>query len=128
MEMVILAVVIVLALCLGSGAGILVLADGRVSAAAAAAARAASQQSRPQAADTAARQAAAATLDQAGTTCTPDVRVDTSHFEPGGVVEVSVRCRVELAGLALAGFPAHRDLHATARAPLEQHRSYGSTS
>ncbi len=125
-EMVILGAVIVVTLCLGVGAGTLVLADGRVSAAAASAARAASLESSPQAATTAARSAATRTLGDAGTTCTPTigVDVDTSQFRAGGRVQVQVRCRVDLSLVAIAGFGAHRDLTATAAAPLEQHRSF----
>ncbi|GLY19586.1 hypothetical protein LWF15_24280 [Kineosporia rhizophila] len=123
-EMVILAVVVATALCLGIGAGTLVLADGRVSAAAAAAARAASQQNHPAAAAAVARASAQQVLTDSGTTCIPDVDVDTSQFRPGGRVDVQVNCRVDLTPVAIAGFPAHRTLSASAGAPLERHRSY----
>ncbi len=123
-EMVILGAVAVVALSLGSGAGMLVLADGRVSAAASAAARTASQQATPAQAASAAHETAQRTLAQAGTSCGLTVEVDTSQFRPGGRVDVLVRCRLDLAPVAIAGFAAHRDLTATAGAPLEHHRSF----
>ncbi len=126
--MVILAVIVITVLCLGIGAGTLVLADGRVSAAAAAAARAASQESAPQAATQAAQAEAENVLSGPGNSCIPDVEVDTSRFHAGGRVDVTVHCRVDLTVVAIAGFPAHRTLSATASAPLEQHRSFRSAS
>ncbi|GLY19945.1 hypothetical protein Kisp01_69590 [Kineosporia sp. NBRC 101677] len=125
--MVILGAVVVVALCLGIGAGRLTLADGRVEAAAAAAARAASQESSPSAATAAAQEMARTTLSEAGTTCAPTVAVDTSNFEAAGRVNVTVRCRVNLSLVAIAGFDAHRTLSASSAAPLEQHRSYHSS-
>ncbi|GAB3284054.1 hypothetical protein [Kineosporia babensis] len=128
MEMVILAAVAVTALCLGIGAGTLVLANGRIDAAAAAAARAASLQYSPRQAASAARDTAEQVLTDSGTTCRPDVKVDTGRFGPGGQVDVHVSCRVNLAPVSIAGFPSHRDVDASASAPLERRRLYQDRS
>lgn len=70
-----------------------------------AAARAASLQRDPTTAQTAATDAALANLGDGRVTCTPlVVNVDTSGFEPGGSVTVTVYCTVDYADLA-AGFP-----------------------
>ncbi|GAB3259997.1 hypothetical protein [Kineosporia babensis] len=127
-EMVILGAVVVVVLCLGMGAGTLVVADGRVSAAASAAARAASLESNPGNAGAAARAAAQRTLEDAGTACVPVVDLNLSQFGPGGHVDVEVTCRIDLTLFSIAGFAPRRDLTASAGAPLEQRRTFGGRS
>ncbi|MBT0774270.1 ATP/GTP-binding protein [Kineosporia sp. J2-2] len=126
-EMVVLFSLVPVFLVMGIGAGRLVLADGRVSAAAAAAARAASLETSPAAARQAATRFATSTLKDTGTTCSaghPGVSVDTGDFHAAGRVTVTVTCRVDLGIARAAGFGPHRDLSATAGAPLDARRSY----
>lgn len=89
------------------------------------AARAASQARSPVAATAAAQQTATASLATAGVTCgDPGVAVDTSDFVPGGVVTVTVSCRLDLSdAAALLAVGASRTLSATATAPLDVYRS-----
>jgi hypothetical protein len=70
-----------------------------------AAARAASLQRDPVTAQAAASDAAAGNLGDGRVTCTPlVVTVETSSFEPGGSVTVTIYCTVDYVDLA-AGFP-----------------------
>ena len=50
------------------------------------------------------------------------VDVDTAAFRPGGQVEVTVHCTVELSRLALAGLPGSVTLASSSRSPLETYR------
>ena len=70
-----------------------------------AAARAASLHRDPASAQQAAVEAAEANLGDGRVTCTPlVVNVDTSGFQPGGSVTVTISCTVDYTDLA-AGFP-----------------------
>ena len=53
------------------------------------------------------------------------LRTDTSEFEPGGSVAVSVTCQVSLADLDLLGLPGSTTRTATARAPIDLYRGTG---
>jgi Flp pilus assembly protein TadG len=97
-----------------------------VEQAAAAAARSASLTSTPGAAAKAARDTAAASLDDAGMSCaTLDTAVDTSALRAGGQVQVTVTCHADLSDLALTGVPGSAELASSAAAPLERFRPIG---
>ena len=88
------------------------------------AARAASLARSPAAAVTAAQSTADAALSGAGINCLdPQVSTDISDFRPGGIVTVSVACRVDLSQAALLGIPASRTLTASASSPVDVWRS-----
>ena len=89
------------------------------------AARAASQTRTPAAAAAAAQQTATASLATAGVGCAnPAVSVDTSDFVPGGVVTVTVSCRLDLSdAAALLAVGDSRTVRATSSAPLDAYRS-----
>lgn len=91
----------------------------------AAAARAASLDNTPSRAAIDARRAAGDTLTQAGMSCENlQVAVDTSRFRPGGAVNVTVRCTVDLSRLALAGLPGSVTLSSSSTSPLENFRDF----
>ncbi len=89
------------------------------------AARAASLTRNPAAATLAAQQAATAALAHAGVDCAdPSVAVDTSDFAPGGVVTVTVSCRLDLSyAAALLATGDQRTLTATASSPIDTYRA-----
>ena len=89
------------------------------------AARAASLTRSPAAATLAAQQAATAALHHAGVDCAdPSVAVDTSDFAPGGVVSVTVSCRLDLSyAAALLATGDQRTLTATASSPIDTYRA-----
>ena len=101
-----------------------VAAEG-VTQAAAVAARAASMERDAGQAQAAARAAAATTLAAAGTSCAggPSVAVSASTWDAGGVVAVTVTCRIE--GIASIGATG-RTVSGHARATIDSYRSYGS--
>ena len=53
------------------------------------------------------------------------VATDTSRFAPGGLVTVTVTCRVPLADLALLGIPGAKTLSASYPAPIDTYRATG---
>jgi Flp pilus assembly protein TadG len=111
-----------------------VAAGGRVSnaadatnQAARAAARIASIQRDPNLAETAATNAARATLDSKGLSCgTMTVAVDTDGLlRPLGqpaTVTATVSCQVKLAALAFPGIPGDRTVTATFTSPVDPNR------
>ena len=106
--------------------GRLATAEGQVEGAARDAARAASARRSVTAAGQAARVEAEASLQDGGVSCRRlDVRADTSQFEPGGSVAVTVTCQVSLADLDLLGLPGSTTRTATARAPIDLYRGTG---
>ena len=122
-ELVLLAPVFLILLLFVVGVGRLADAHGQLVGAARDAARAASQTRDPAAAASAAKAAAAADLAGDGITCARfAVSTDTSKFRPGGVISVEVTCTTRLADVAMAGFPGHKTLGASATAPLETYR------
>lgn len=122
-ELAILAPVLVLLLLFVVTVGRLVLARQEVDAAAADAARAASIADSPGAAVQAASDAASGDLAGHGVTCSPfDASVDTSHFTPGGEVNVELRCTASLAGLSLLRLPGTETLVSSATAPIDLYR------
>ena len=97
----------------------------RVDDAAHQAARAASLTRTPAAATRAAEQAATAALSHAGVGCVdPAVVVDMSDFTPGGLVTVTVSCRLDLSyAAALLAAGDLRILTATASSPIDTYRA-----
>jgi Flp pilus assembly protein TadG len=126
LELIILAPVIILMICMMIAAGRLAIAHGSVSAAARDAARQASIERSPQAAQAAAFSSAASTLAAENLNCTPSISLNTSQFaRPVGqpaVVSATVRCRVSLSDLILPGLPGSVMLHATFTSPLDPYR------
>ena len=122
-ELVLLAPVFLVILCLVVGLGRVEEARGRVEGAARDAARAASLARTPAAATAAAEAAAEGNLHDAGLACTAvAVTTDTAAFTPGGTVTATVSCTADLADLALSGLPGATTLSAAAAAPVEAFR------
>ena len=115
-----LAVVLLFVLFGREGAG----AEG-VTHAAAVAARAASLERSAGAAEAAAAQAASSTLAATGMACAggPAVAVSASEWAPGGVVSVTVTCRIAGVGAIGAG---DRSVSGSARATIDRFREFGS--
>lgn len=102
-------------------------ADGNVERAAAEGARAASLRQSPAAAIDDARAVVEANLAAAGVPCSQlDTSVDTSMFEPGGTVTVTVRCDASMADVTLLGVPGTRSFTATSTEVIDTYRSDGS--
>jgi Flp pilus assembly protein TadG len=94
-----------------------------LNATASAAARAASMARTPQAAQTAATEAAQANLTGHGRTCNPlAVSVDASTFVRGGRVAVTVTCTMSTAGLSGLALPGTLTGSATAHAIIDTYR------
>jgi len=101
-------------------------ADGNVERAAAEGARAASLRQHPGNAATDARSAVEANLATAGVSCsTLEAIVDTSDFEPGGTVTVTVECTASMADVTLLGVPGTRSFTATSTEVIDTYRSDG---
>ena len=84
------------------------------------AARAASLAPTPSAAEDEARRTALADLGGAGLECgSPQIHTDTRDFRPGGQVEVTIRCTLDLSALVLSGLPGRMTLTADAVVPLD---------
>jgi Flp pilus assembly protein TadG len=98
-----------------------------MNAAAATAARAASLTRTPQAALDAATRAARNNLADHIRTCNPlSVSVDTTAFQPGGHVTVTVTCQMSTAGLTGLGLPGTLTGSASARAVIDSHVPVGA--
>ena len=101
-------------------------ADGNVERAAAEGARAASLRQNPAAAIDDARAVVEANLAAAGVPCSQlDTSVDTSMFEPGGTVTITVRCDASMADVTLLGVPGTRSFTATSTEVIDTYRSDG---
>jgi Flp pilus assembly protein TadG len=124
LEMVVLAPVLIVVLLFVVGLGRMAHADQQVQSVAADAARAASLERNTSASAAAARQAAEASLGEAGVSCTNlDVSVNISSYEPGGQVSVTVKCTADLGAVAMAGFPGTRVFTASSTVPIEKWRA-----
>lgn len=92
------------------------------------AARAASMQRSAPAAVTAARSTARGALSAAGLACrSARVSTDTTGLVAGGVVTVTVSCRVDFGDALILGVPAARMMSATASEPVDTWRSAGTS-
>jgi hypothetical protein len=64
-------------------------------------------------------------LGQAHLCVGEQVVTDTSRFDPGGLVRVTVECQVRLSDLAVPGVPGTTTVRATSTAPIDPYRSVG---
>jgi Flp pilus assembly protein TadG len=130
LELVILAPVIVLLICLVIAAGRIAIAQGSIDAAARDAARQASIARSPEAARLAALSSASAALAGDGLSCSPVPAITTPELNvdfgvPLGTpvnVTVVVRCRLSLSGLVLPGLPGSLALSYQFSSPLDPYR------
>lgn len=104
-------------------AGRMATSRGRVIDAAGAAARAASIERSPDAARQAAEDIVDARLADKNVSCSSlRVDTDTTRFEPGGEVSVTVRCTIELDDLTLLAVPGDRVFESTAVEVIDFYR------
>ena len=97
---------------------------GQVNDAAYAAARAASLQATLEAGQQAGRDAAAKALAARGKACVHlEVSFAGTDFQPGGQVQVVVKCRADLSDVAGFGIPGSKWFSADAVVPIERHRN-----
>ncbi|MEZ5219685.1 MAG: TadE/TadG family type IV pilus assembly protein [Ilumatobacteraceae bacterium] len=123
-EVAVIAPAFVFLLLLVVFAGKVSEADGNVERAAAEGARAASLRQSPGDAIDDAEAVVAENLVAAGVPCTQlDTVVDTSAFEPGGTVTVTVRCEASMADVTLLGVPGTRSFSATSTEVIDTYRS-----
>ena len=123
-ELVILTPVLILFLLLVVALGRLSGARLDVNAAAAQAARAASIARDPASATTDATQTASAALASQHLTCAHlSIAVDTTQFNPGGDVAVTVSCSVDLSTLTGLHLPARETLSDRFVEPIDLYRS-----
>lgn len=123
-EVAVIAPAFVFLLLLVVFAGKVSEADGNVERAAAEGARAASLRQNPGDAIDDAEAVVAENLAAAGVPCTHlDTVVDTSAFEPGGTVTVTVRCEASMADVTLLGVPGTRSFAATSTEVIDTYRS-----
>ena len=98
-------------------------ARAQVDKAAIAAAQEASVHRSPEAARAAALSVAVANLDQDGVAClNPDVGVDASDWQPGGLVRVTVACDLDVSALQLLPFPGRQRVTTSFVAPIDTHK------
>jgi Flp pilus assembly protein TadG len=122
-EVAVIAPAFVFLLLLVVFAGKVAEADGNVERAAADGARAASLRQHPGDAATDAQVAVQANLSQAGVPCTDlTTEVDTSDFQPGGSVAVTVRCEASMADVTLLGVPGRRTFVARSVEVIDTYR------
>ena len=123
-ELVLMAPVLMVILLFVVGLGRMAHARQQLESVAADSARAASMERNTHASAQAARDAAEASLGEAGVSCSGlQVAVDLSSYQPGGTVRVTVTCQAMLADVAMAGFPGSRTFTATSTVPIENFRS-----
>lgn len=123
-EVAVIAPAFVFLLLLVVFAGKVSEADGNVERAAAEGARAASLRQNPGDAIDDAEAVVADNLVAAGVPCIHlDTVVDTSAFEPGGTVTVTVRCEASMADVTLLGVPGTRSFSATSTEVIDTYRS-----
>ena len=123
MEFVIVTPLLMVLLLFVVGLGRLGVARGDVDGAARDAARSASLARVAADAQPRAVEAARASLDARGITCTEfDVVVDASAFVPGGSVAATVSCTVDLSDLTLVWTPGVKRLSSRFVAPIDGYR------
>jgi Flp pilus assembly protein TadG len=123
-ELVLLTPLLILMLLFVVALGRLAGARLDVDGAAAQAARAASIARDPATATAMAQQTATAALGSDGVTCGHlSVNTDTSQFEPGGSVEVTVTCTVGLSDLTGLRLPASEAVSSTASSVIDTYRA-----
>ena len=127
-ELVLVAPAVVFLLLLGVAGGRLSGAQALVDDAAVSGARAASLAAGPAEAPGAAQAMVTTALQQSGADCInfnaeTDVTVDTTHFQPGGTVTVTVTCDFANSGL---GLPINNQVTESSTAPIDPYRSVGT--
>jgi len=127
-ELVLVAPAVVFLLLLGVAGGRLSGAQALVDDAAVSGARAASLAPGPAEAPAAAQAMVTAALQQSGADCVnfnaeTDVTVDTTNFQPGGTVTVTVTCDFANSGL---GLPINNQVTESSVAPIDPYRSVGT--
>lgn len=126
-EVVIITPVAIALLCLVALVGRTATARDQVNEAARDAARSASLERSPSSAWNAAQDAASVSLSQGGFHCaSTDVAVDTSAFQPGGQVVVTVECEIPLSDLGLLGVSGTRHVSARSVSVVDQFRAGAS--
>jgi Flp pilus assembly protein TadG len=123
-EMVLLTPILIAFVLLVVAGGRLVGRQGDVDSAARDGARAASLERTADSATAVGASVAAASLPASfrdGTTCAT-ASVDTSAWQPGGSVAVTIRCQVSYSGLGLIGLPGSAMVEGNSVAPLDQYR------
>lgn len=122
-ELVIVAPIAILLLCLVAFVGRTASAREQVNEAARDAARAASFERDPGAAESAAELAASTSLTTSDTRCTSTgIVADVSSFGPGGQVAVTVTCEIPLSDLGLLGISGTRSVTARSVSVLDVYR------
>lgn len=105
-------------------AGRTVEAEADIANAAYEAARAATLTGTPEQAQTAAAETATANIAEGSVSCqTLEVAVDTSGFQPGGQVTVTLTCTATFSDLALLAVPGSRTFTATAASVVDTYRA-----
>jgi Flp pilus assembly protein TadG len=123
-ELVLLTPLLLLMLLFVVALGRTVSARMEVDGAAAQAARAASIARDPATASAMAQQAATTALGSDGVTCgNLTVSTDTADFAPGGQVQVTVTCHVDLADLVGLRLPASQSISSTATSVIDVYRA-----
>jgi Flp pilus assembly protein TadG len=123
-ELVLLTPLLLLMLLFVVALGRTVSARMEVDGAAAQAARAASIARDPATASAMAQQAATTALGSDGVTCgNLTVTTDTADFAPGGQVQVTVTCHVDLADLVGLRLPASQSISCTATSVIDVYRA-----
>ena len=127
-ELVLVAPAVVFLLLLGVAGGRLSGAQAIVDDAAVSGARAASLAPGPAEAPGAAQAIVTTALQQSGADCVnfnaqTDVTVDTTNFQPGGTVKVTVTCDFANSDL---GLPINNQVAESSVAPIDPYRSVGT--
>ncbi|WP_245679666.1 TadE/TadG family type IV pilus assembly protein [Actinomadura hibisca] len=127
LEMVLATPLFVAFLLLLAGAGRMVDAKSQMDGAARDAVRAASVARSAGGAEQMAQESAAATL-KTSKWCSggPAVATDTGDWGPGGSVQVTVTCDVDLSDLAFIGLPGTKRLQGKALAPIDTYTYRGT--
>ena len=122
-EVVIITPIAIMLLCLVALVGRTATAREQVDEAARDAARSASLERDPSAAWWAAQDSATTSLTAGGFRCaSTSVVVDTSAFQPGGQVAVTVRCDIPLSDLGLLGLSGTRTVESRSVSVVDQYR------
>lgn len=122
-EVVIVTPIAIMLLCLVALVGRTATAREQVDEAARDAARSASLERDPSAAWWAAKDSATTSLTAGGFGCaSTSVDVDTSAFQPGGQVAVTVRCDIPLSDLGLLGLSGTRTVESRSVSVVDEYR------
>lgn len=122
-ELVIVTPIAIALLCLVALVGRTATAREQVDEASRDAARSASLERDPSAAWSAAQRSATSSLGGGGFRCaSTNVAVDTSAFQPGGQVAVTVRCDIPLSDLGLLGLSGVRTVESRSVSVVDQYR------